>query len=596
MNMNKKTIITLLLVLVAMAGQAKQKTIVWEKPAIGYSDKPYFVIHKVELTKEKTALHVCVRLMPGLEFYLKSACYLQSDGKRYDVIGSDCILLDGQRIVLDDTGKKDFVLYFKPLPMDTKEFDFIEGLTKYDFQAFCIHDKNYVMPVTPVPTEYLIDDADEELAEMRYDEAPAMIHFKSINYRKGMNTLIQVQYVDLKTPATYIGDNYVRLNDDGEASLSLPIGVPQTIQLCIDNYSSASWAFAYLSPGKDVTFLIDMLHDDTGANSKFVGAKGYFSKFGKDRYQVMIDEATGNYPQEPSIALKDVHDVQTLMNYYDEKRENNKKWISNSTYCKAVKQWLTQSAREPDFYLKGEADSLVQTKEFTDYVLRNYTRNLYETHIVFSMDFVRASKYYAMTDARGFNADLARYCLYLPQVLDSKPVKKPLIEDKGLSDLYDKCVAEYQTTVSANKQELADNIHYLDMTDVAPENILQTIIDKYKGKTILIDIWATWCGPCMLGHEKMKPLKEELSDKDIVYIYLTSPTSDYDEWKKYITDISGEHYFLTENQLNAIIKQLGGTGYPTYAFYAPNGEKVATLSGFRNVETIREALEKALNK
>ena len=92
----------------------------------------------------------------------------------------------------------------------------------------------------------------------------------------------------------------------------------------------------------------------------------------------------------------------------------------------------------------------------------------------------------------------------------------------------------------------------------------------------------------------MKPLKEELSDKDIVYVYLTSPTSNYEEWKKYIADISGEHYFLTEEQLDAIFKQLEGTGYPTYAIYTPDGEKTISFSGF-NLDTIKEALEKALD-
>ena len=585
-----KTIITILFAFVAMAGQAK-KTIVWENPAIGYSDKPYFQIQKVELTKEKTVLHVCVRLMPGLKFRIKSACYLQSDGKRYDVIGSDSIQLDGNYITLDETGKKDFVLYFKPLPLDTKEFDFIEGMNYNDFQVFAIHDKNYAMPVTPVPAEYLIDDADEEMAEMKYDATPATIHFKSLNYRKGMNTIIELGYVNLKNPAKFERME-VRLNDEGEASASLPIGVPQIVQLEI--YAASSFAFAYLTPGKEVTFLIDMLHDDTGANSKFVGAKGYFTKFSKDRYQVSIDVFSESFPK-PTIALKDIHDMQTLMRYYDEERKNDSIWNANSTYCKAVKQWFAQTTYEPYISLEGEADSLAQTKEFTDYVLRNYTRSLYEKNIVFGLDFVRASKYYAMTEARGFNADLARYCYYLPQVLDSKQLKKPLIEDKNLSDLYDKYVAEYQKSIAANKEGLADNIHYLDMTDVAPENILQTILDKYKGKTILIDIWATWCGPCKLGHEKMKPLKEELRDKDIVYVYLTSPTSDYEDWKKYIADISGEHYFLTKEQYRYISKQYGCTGIPFYAIYNSKGEQTYKQQGFSSVEAIKEALEKALD-
>ena len=510
--MIKHNVIIILLAFVAMAGQAKQKTIVWEKPAIGYSDIPYFQIQKVELTKERTALHVRMSLMPGLGFFLKSTCYLQANGKKYESIGSDSIQLDGNRIVLDDTGKKDFVLYFKPMSMDTKEFDFIDGLTDKDYQVFCIHDKDYVMPVTPVPAEYLTDDADEELAEMKYDATPATIHFKSINYRKGMNTRIQIQYVDLKNPATLMMDNYMILNDDGEATVSLPIGVPQIIQLCIDNLPFTSYAYAYLAPGKEVTFLIDMLHDDTGANSKFVGIKGYFAKFDKEWYQAII--------------------------------------------------------------VKDDAHNSILALEKD----------------IFGYKFVESCKDYAMSDARGFNADLARYCYYLPQALDSKPVKKPLIEDKGLSELYDKYVAEAQKTTTTNKEGLAANAHYLDMTDVAPDNILQTILDRYKGKTVLIDIWATWCVPCMQGHEAMKPLKEEFRDKDIVYVYLTSTTSKYDEWKKYITGISGEHYFLTKEQLAGIFQQLDRNAYPTYAVFSPNGEKVATLTGFRDVEIIREAL------
>jgi len=503
----------ILFAFVAVAGQA-QDAIVWEQPAIGYSDIPYFQIQKVELTKERTALHVRMSLMPGLGFFLKSTCYLQANGKQYESIGSDSIQLNGKRIVLDDTCKKDFVLYFKPLPMDTKEFDFIDGLTEEDYQVFCIHDKNYAMPVTPVPDEYLADGADEELAEMKYDATPATIHFKSINYRKGMNTRIQLGYVDLKNPAKF-DDKVVRLNNDGEASFSFPIGVPQMIQLCIDNLPYTSYAFAYLAPGKDVTFLIDMLHDDVGANSKFVGIKGYFAKFDREWYQAIIakDEA-----QKSILALEN---------------------------------------------------------EF------------------FGFNFVASCKDYATSDARGFNADLARYCYYLPQALDAKPVKKPLIEDKGLSDLYDKYVAEAQKTTTTNKEGLAVNAHYLDMTDIAPDSILQTILNRYKGKTILIDIWATWCVPCMQGHEKMKPLKEEFRDKDIVYIYLTSTTSKYDKWKEYITDIAGEHYFLTKEQLGGIFRQLGRNGYPTYAVFSSNGERVATLSGFQDVEIVREALQKA---
>lgn len=187
------------------------------------------------------------------------------------------------------------------------------------------------------------------------------------------------------------------------------------------------------------------------------------------------------------------------------------------------------------------------------------------------------------------------YCYYLPQVLDSKKVEKPLIEDKNLSDLYDTVVAEYQKTVAVNKQGILSNAHYLDMTDVVPENTLQTILDKHKGKTILVDLWATWCVPCMAGHEKMKPMKEELKDKDIVYIYIAAPSSNFEKWKEYIANIPDEHYFLTDEQYLYISKQYECTGIPFYAIYNSKGEQTYKHQGFPGVEAIREALEKTLD-
>ena len=591
--MNKKTIITTLLALVAMAGLAK-KTIVWENPSVAYSVIPYFQIQKVEMTKEKTAMYVRMELFPGFRFRISKDSYLQTNGKQYGIVGSDSISLGGDYIILDDTGRKDFILYFRPLPLDTKEFDFLEGLAKRDYKVFGIHDKDYTIPPASVPTEYMTDDTEEELAEMKFDATPATIHFKSLNYRKGMNTEIQVQYVDLKNPAKPM-NVYINLNDDGEASLSLPICLPQIVWIVIVNIPWSSMGCVYLSPGKEVTVLVDMLHDDSRANSKIVGTKGYYAKFGKEWFQSTYDEETEKGPQKPTIKKEDIHDVQTLMRYCDEKRENYEKWVKNSNYCKAIKEYLTQFAYSPLFMFEGEQDSLSKTKAFTDYVLKNYTGNLYKKNIVFNNEFPRASKYYAMTEARGFNADLARYCFYLPQVLDSKKLEKPLIEDKNLSDLYDKYVAEYQKTVAANKQEIPSNAHYLDMTDVAPENTLQTILDKHKGKTILIDLWATWCVPCMQGHEKMKPMKEELKDKDIVYIYIAAPSSNFEKWKEYVAGIPGEHYFLTEEQDRYISNQYGCTGIPFYAIYNSKGEQTYKQQGFSSVEAIKEALEKALD-
>ena len=591
----KRTIITFVLAVAALVAMGQTK-VVWEDLMKSYSPNPQFEINKVELTPEKTTLYASYNNSPTSWFLISKESYLESDGKKYAIIGSDSITLGEQHHTDEETWTKEFVLYFKPLPPDTKEFDFMEGTAPNDFKVFSIHEKSYTMPVTPVPEEYLADYAEDDVMEdLKYSDQPATIHLKTMNYRKGMNAEIQVQYVDLKNPAEPV-DAKVRLNDDGEADLSLPICFPQVVYATLYNIPWASFCVLYLAPGKEVTVLIDMLQDESGINSKFVGFKGYFARFDKEFDSTAEDVESGYKEQKDKYPKwEDIHDVQTLMDACKKQMSIDLDIYKGLSCSKTIMDYFFAEAYTPPLDLMYVADSLKQTKGFKDYIRQYYTKNLYSPKAVFGNGFVDASKYYVMADARGINADLARYCYYLPQVLDGKDVPKPLIEDKNLSDLYDKYVTEYKHRVASNKEKVTgdDHIHYLDMTDISPDSILSTILDRYKGKTALIDIWATWCGPCRVAIDQMKPMKQELEGKDIVYIYMTSSTSEFDTWKDLIPDIHGEHYYLTEEQLNHILQQYGEQAYPTYAIYNSKGERTYLTTGFPGVEAMKKELEKA---
>ena len=43
-------------------------------------------------------------------------------------------------------------------------------------------------------------------------------------------------------------------------------------------------------------------------------------------------------------------------------------------------------------------------------------------------------------------------------------------------------------------------------------------------------------------------MKEELKDKDIIYLYITGETSPKGTWENMITDIHGEHFRVTNEQ------------------------------------------------
>ena len=76
------------------------------------------------------------------------------------------------------------------------------------------------------------------------------------------------------------------------------------------------------------------------------------------------------------------------------------------------------------------------------------------------------------------------------------------------------------------------------------ENILfKDILEKYKGQTILIDVWASWCGDCLKGMPKVKALQAE--NKNLVYLFLSADRS-VKSWQKGINkyQVVGEHYFM----------------------------------------------------
>ena len=588
----KKLIITLLFAFVAMAGQAKVKTIVWEKPAKALNCAELLEIEKVELTKQQTRLYASYSNMPGQWFRIAKESCLQSGGKTFRIVSADSITL-GEKFTLGDNGSKRFVLLFEPLPMKTKEFDFIEGFGDNDFKVFGIHDSTYTMPAAAVPAEYLADYAeDDQLEDLKYGEEPAVVHFKALNYRKGMRPRIMAQYIDLKHPGEP-QNLYLRMNDDGEAELKLYVGFPQVVWFHMNNFPWGSNCSLYLASGKEVTVLVDMLKDDTYKGNKFVGYKGYFAKFAREYYQMQT--------QDDNIKMKETaRTVEELIRDYDEYSAKNDKYIENLPCEQAVKDWLTQLTNSGSYsfsYYGNPIDSLSKQPAFTEHLLQHHISGLKGRKAVLTFAFTEGSRYYAMDkEARGINADLARYCYYLPKVLDGQEVEKPLIEDATLSALYDEVAKEYQKTVAAQKEGLPANVHYLDMTDVAPEDILPAILAGYKGKAVLIDIWATWCGPCRFGHKEMAPMKEELKGKDIQFVYITSPASPYKDWKQMVGDISGDHYYLTKGQCEYLMdNEYKSDGFPTYAIYDATGKLTYTVVGYPGLDTIKEEIEKALN-
>lgn len=69
----------------------------------------------------------------------------------------------------------------------------------------------------------------------------------------------------------------------------------------------------------------------------------------------------------------------------------------------------------------------------------------------------------------------------------------------------------------------------------------QIKLSDYRGKTVLIDFWASWCKPCRAGMPHVKALYDKYHNKGLEVICIADNDSQLDAWKKAIeTDGTGK--------------------------------------------------------
>lgn len=127
------------------------------------------------------------------------------------------------------------------------------------------------------------------------------------------------------------------------------------------------------------------------------------------------------------------------------------------------------------------------------------------------------------------------------------------------------------------------------------DSMFNKIVNKYAGKVVYIDFWATWCGPCRAEMPNSKVLHEKLAGKDVVFLYL-GVQSDEKTWKSSIAEmgIEGEHFLLSENDFSAISAKFQISGIPRYLLVDKAGRVVDETAKRPGDEKLQADIEKLL--
>lgn len=123
-----------------------------------------------------------------------------------------------------------------------------------------------------------------------------------------------------------------------------------------------------------------------------------------------------------------------------------------------------------------------------------------------------------------------------------------------------------------------------DVSSVPDDKVMETIMAKHKGKVVFIDLWATWCGPCLDAMTEFRSTKNEFHDKDVAFVYLTNGSSPRKLWEEKIKGIGSEHYYLKATQWEYIMNHFGFEYIPSYLLYNKEGVLVNKITAFPGSE------------
>ena len=93
---------------------------------------------------------------------------------------------------------------------------------------------------------------------------------------------------------------------------------------------------------------------------------------------------------------------------------------------------------------------------------------------------------------------------------------------------------------------------------------------KYRGKYVFVDLWASWCIPCIKEIPHLKQLEKDLQNKDVVFLSISTDTN-VAAWKKKVAALGLEGELLN-NKDNKLCESLNVRGIPFFLIYDKEGK------------------------
>lgn len=160
------------------------------------------------------------------------------------------------------------------------------------------------------------------------------------------------------------------------------------------------------------------------------------------------------------------------------------------------------------------------------------------------------------------------------------------IELTGPNDIRE----DYASFLAESKNELYNNVlkkieakwGHLQAGMEAPDFSYPDIdssfhaLSDYKGKYVFIDVWATWCGPCLMQQPALEAIEEQYKDNPNIVFMGVSIDKNGEAWKKMVTqkDMDGVQVLAEAAFDSKITKGYNISAIPRYIMIDKEGKLI----------------------
>jgi thiol-disulfide isomerase/thioredoxin len=129
------------------------------------------------------------------------------------------------------------------------------------------------------------------------------------------------------------------------------------------------------------------------------------------------------------------------------------------------------------------------------------------------------------------------------------------------------------------------------LTSLEGKNISLT---DYRGKAVLLNFWATWCGPCKIEMPWFVELQNQYGAQGLQIVGVAMDDSSKEDIAKFVKDMGVNYPVLIGKE--AVGDAYGGVpALPESFFISRDGKIVDRIMGLEGKAEIEDAIKKALN-